>query len=287
MHKNLIIKSDFFSSRYNCNIYFKPEWYGPTGSHKDKWAQTAIQLAQEAGAQKVVVMSSGNQGLALAASAHKTGMLCLVVAVEPLDSFYISEFKKYATEVVRTQTIEEQELAFNKYTGQGYFPLGITHAQREKGIDLPGINGYEISASEIINTLKNPPDILIFPSAYGDHPQGVLRGFQKLTEVGKTKKIPQCILARARYPEGDLATSIVTNHTTPYITHILKNTHGESVFVDNEEMLKAQRLIQETHGWEVEISSAATVAALEKLKPEIFENKSIVIILTALKKQNG
>lgn len=282
--KNHIIQSAYLSLQNNCRVYLKPEWYGPTLSHKDKWAKIAIQIALDKGARKIVLMSSGNQGLAAAAQAFANKVECMIVCPASIHPVYLRLFKQYNAKVSFAKNEESLSPLFEEYIRSGYFPLGITHEQRQEGEQMPGIEGYKISAMEIVEGLGFVPDILVFPTAYSDHPQGVLRGFEDMLKDRKIETIPQFILARAREPEGDLATSISTNRTTPYVTDILRKTNGKSVFLNNEEMLTAQKLCLQIHGWKIEISSAAAIACLKKLPIEIIETKSLVLILTALEK---
>lgn len=177
-----------------------------------------------------------------------------------------------------------EEQAFEACVRQGYYPLGMTHEQRENGEDMPGIEGYKVSALEIVESLHCVPDMVIFPAAYCDHSQGVLRGFEDLFQQGQIQSIPQFILARAKYPEADLAASIATDKTTLYVTDVLRKTNGQSFFFSNQEMLEAQDLCLQTEGYKIELSSAAAVACLKKLTTDDLVGKTIVVVLTALER---
>ncbi len=135
-----------------------------------------------------------------------------------------------------------------------------------------------------MKTLGNSPDIVIFPSSYADHAQGALREFIDLKNKGKIKKIPVFILARANLNSGEKAKSIATNTTTKYVEDVIVRTNGKSVFVANDEMQCAKAEIKLQHGWDIELSSAASVACLDKLSNDSLSNKTVVVILTALEK---
>jgi threonine synthase len=128
---------------------------------------------------------------------------------------------------------------------------------------------------------------MVFPTAYADHPEGVLRGFIDLRESGKIASVPRFILVRARAKDGDRAPSIATNHTTPYITDVVERSNGEFVFVNNQDMQEAHDEIFNMFGWDVELASAASLAGIRKISKDQLQNKRVVVMLTALADKSG
>jgi len=104
----------------------------------------------------------------------------------------------------------------------------------------------------------------------------MLQGFKELG------KIPQFILARAKDPIGDLAFSISTNSTTKYVKNVLKNTNGKSIFLNNDDFKKAKSYARRNLDLSLEYSSAGAIAALDKIGKKEIENKTVILILTAL-----
>lgn len=287
MKQELLVFSDKYSKVFGCELYFKPEWYGPTRSHKDKWAKAAIDLAEAAGASRVAVLSSGNQGLALAVEARKHHINCAVCVERSINPVYFDLFKKYGARVVIGDDEEAQYEAFEKLVAEGYFPLGVTLKQRAQGKQMPGIEGYKVTAQEIVDSLGRAPDIIVFPSGYADHPEGVLQGFTDLLAAKKIAALPRFILARARLADGGQALSIATDTTTPYITDVIQRSRGEFVYVNNDDMHRAHDEIADTHGWDVELASAASLAGLSKVPKSHLHDKQVVVVLTALADKSG
>lgn len=285
--QKLLIFSDDFSKAFGCELYFKPEWYGPTRAHKDKWAKVAIGLAKAAGASKVAALSSGNQGLALAVEAHKRNIGCAICVERSINPVYLDLFKKYGAEVIIPEDEKAQYKAFEKLVNEGYFPLGVTHEQRAQGKQMPGIDGYKVTAQEIVDSLGRAPDIMVFPTAYADHPEGVLRGFVDLFAANKVANIPRFILVRARPADGGEASSIATDRNTPYIDNVVQRSKGEFVFVNNQDMRLAHDEIIDTYGWDLELASAASLAGLSKVPKRHLQNKQVVVMLTALADKSG
>ena len=79
--------SPALSQEFNAQVYLKPEIHSPTGSYKDRMAAAAVAEALQAGAQKAVLTSSGNQGIAIAHAARAAGLPCLVIATKHILPF--------------------------------------------------------------------------------------------------------------------------------------------------------------------------------------------------------
>jgi threonine synthase len=218
-----LIYSEYLAKRYHANIFLKPEWGGETGSHKDMWAASAIQLVKEKNYKKVVVMSSGNLGLAIAAKARREHIDCVVITWGTLPKEYVPLFEKWGAHLIQVKDGAEESVVFEKYVRNGYFPLSLTATQREVG-NLPGIEGYKVVVDQIVASLHRMPDVVILPAGFGDLAQGIFDGFKEM----KGEHLPQFILVRARFPEGSLARSIAVNETTPSVQSIVARTGGKA-----------------------------------------------------------
>jgi len=162
-----LIYSDSLSKKYYARIYLKPEWHGETGSHKDRWAKSIIDMVRSSNIKKVVTMSSGNQGLALAAQAKKYNIECVVIAWEEMSKKYIPLFEKYDTKLLLAKTSKQRSAMFKSFVDNEYFPCFLNINDRKTKETL-GINGYEIISQEIIKGLKQVPDFVVIPTCYGD-----------------------------------------------------------------------------------------------------------------------
>jgi threonine synthase len=281
MDSKVLLYSDKLSKKYNSQIYLKPEWYGPTGSHKDKWAKKTVDIIINKGINKVVTISSGNQGLALAAEAQKHNIECVVLTWEEMSKKYVPLFKKYNAKLIIVKSSKERAAKFNVFVKEGYFPCFLTLNQRKRKNTI-GIEGYKKISKEIVNSLRNAPDIIIIPTCYGDLAKGIFDGFVELKNAKTIKKLPKFILARAKDPIGDIALSISTNVFTKYVKEVLKETQGQSVFLINKDFIEAKKSLKQSLNLNVEYASAGSIAALKKLKKETIEGKVIISILTAL-----
>jgi len=283
MPSKILLYSKSLSNQFNSQIYLKPEWYKQTGSHKDRWAKEIIKIILKKKINKVVTMSSGNQGLALAAEAKKYNIECVVLAQAEISKKYDLLFQKYKAKLIRAKSLKERSAKLNLFIKMGYFPCSLTLNQR-KTKNTIGINGYQEISKEIVASLKKQVDIIIIPTGYGDLAKGIFNGFLELKKTNKIIKIPQFILVRAKKPKGNVAFSIANNILTKYVKEILKKSNGKSIFLLNKDFIEAQKSLKKELNLNLEYASAGPVLALKKLNKEIIKGKTIVLILTALER---
>ncbi len=283
MKQTILIHSEYLSNKFQSKIYLKPEWYGETGSHKDKWAKSAIEILKKENITKLVVMSSGNLGLAIAAQAYKNKIKCKVITFNNISKKYIELFRKYHAELISVNDLKEEEIQFNEAKNDGYFPLSLDITQREKE-DLIGSEGFKETAIEIINDLGYSPDKIIIPTSFADHAKGILKGFEKANSTNKILTIPEFILVRTNFKEGFKARSIATDLTMPQVKYVISKTKGKNIFLNNEEFELGKQIAKEKLDLDLELSSAGAISALSKLDLKELKDKTIILILTATNK---
>lgn len=273
--------SPALSREFNAQVYLKPEIYSPTGSYKDRMAAAAVAEALQAGAQKAVLTSSGNQGIAIAHAARAAGLPCLVIATQHILPFYRNELKRLGAELETVPDMKARSEQFHRRIAEGYFPLSVVPEDRGRQVQ-PGKSGYASIAREIVEALDAAPDFLILPVCFGDGCSGVLRGFQELARERGTG-IPKFLMVRAKNTE-EVAFSITADITTPEVAATLEATRGISTYFTNEEFLEAQRLGR-IAGLDLEPAAAAPFLALRKwaaAAPGIPAGSTIVLLFTAI-----
>ncbi len=276
------LKSDFLSSFTNCNVYCKLEFFGPTGSYKDRLAPAALQEAKSKGFTKIVVVSSGNFGLAIAYEAQKQGMECTVLGYDDILPKYQKAFLDLEVNIQLFSTTEDAYRALENYIQKGYFSATVPFSERAYK-DTPGISGYETLAYELVKALCEEPDSIILPTCYGDGAKGILNGFLKMQKENLIKDIPKFILVRATEHEGDIAYSISTNQTTPQVEYVLEHSNGESIYVNDQEFIEGNKIFIEQCDIHAEITSGGIITALKRMVDQniISPKSKIVAIFTA------
>ena len=267
------------SKEFGVQVYLKPEIHSATGSYKDRLAPAAIAEAIQAGATRVVVTSSGNQGLAIAHAARAAGIPCLVLATQHILPVYRDALRDLGADLQTVPDMQARTVALHEKIAAGYFPVSVAPEDRGRRTQ-PGKSGYAAIAREIVDALGAAPDFLILPVCFGDGCAGILLGFQQLARERGTA-IPRFLMVRATYAE-DVAFSITSDLTTPEVASTLEATRGVSMFFKNPEFLEAQRLGREA-GLDLEASAAAPFLALRKYaaEPGFPPGSTVVLLLTA------
>ena len=267
------------SKEFGLQVYFKPEIHSATGSYKDRLGPAAIAEAMQAGAAKVVVTSSGNQGLAIAHAARAAGLPCLVLATQHILPVYRDALRDLGAELQTVPDMAARTAALHAKIAEGWFPVSVAPEDRGQRTQ-PGKSGYAAIAREIVEALGAAPDFLILPVCFGDGCAGILLGFQQLARERGTA-IPKFVMIRARSSE-DVAFSITADATTPEVAATLAATAGVSMFFLNPDFREAQRLGREA-GLDLEASAAAPFLALRKYAadPGFPPGSTVVLLFTA------
>ena len=267
------------SRQFGLRIFLKPEIHSATGSYKDRLAPAAIAEAIQAGATRVVVTSSGNQGLAIAHAARAAGIPCLVLATQHILPVYRDALRDLGAELQTVPDMKARTVALHEKIAAGWFPVSVAPEDRGRRVQ-PGKGGYAAIAREIVDALGTAPDFLILPVCFGDGCAGILLGFQQLARERGTA-IPKFIMVRARSSE-DVAFSITADITTPEVASTLDATRGVSMYFKNADFLEAQRLGRET-GLDLEASAAAPFLALRRYAadPGFPPGSTVVLLFTA------
>ena len=271
--------SSELSREFGIQVYFKPEIHSATGSYKDRLGPAAIAEAMQAGAAKVVVTSSGNQGLAIAHAARAAGLPCLVLATQHILPVYRDALRDLGAELQTVPDMAARTAALHAKIAEGWFPVSVAPEDRGQRTQ-PGKRGYAAIAREIVEALGAAPDFLILPVCFGDGCAGILLGFQQLARERGTA-IPKFVMIRARSSE-DVAFSITADATTPEVAATLAATAGVSMFFLNPDFREAQRLGREA-GLDLEASAAAPFLALRKYAadPGFPPGSTVVLLFTA------
>ena len=273
--------SPALSQEFNVKVYLKPEIFSATGSYKDRIGPAAVAEAIQAGATKVVVTSSGNQGIAIAHAAKAAGIPCLVLAVKDILPAYKTELQRLGANLELVPDMKARSLRLPEKVAEGYFPLSVIPEDRGRKVQ-PGKSGYAAIAREIVEALGAAPDYLILPVCFGDGCTGILQGFKQMARERGTG-IPKFVMVRATYAE-DVAFSITSDRTTPEVASTLEATRGTSMYFTNAEFLEAQRLGRD-EGLDLEPAAAAPFLALRKLAAYpggLPAGSSVVLLLTAI-----
>ena len=261
-------------------LHAKLEFFNPTGSFKDRGTAIMMSMATELGVSEVVEDSSGNAGASVSAYAARAGIKAHVFAPAGAPQAKIQQIKVYGAEAhlidgpreaatdAALAYLAERRLVYASHNLSPFFMEGIKTFAYEVARQLP----------------DGLPRHLVIPVGNGSLFIGAWKGLKELQAAGQIKEIPSihCVQARAFMPivaahEGRPWTPSAGAKTVaggicsvdpPHrqeVLSILSETGGVATAVDDDEILRWQRLLAEQEGIYAEPTSAAAFAGLDKL----------------------
>ena len=283
-------------------LYAKDETRNPTWSFKDRLAAVAVTRALEAAASVVLDSSTGNQGAATAAHAAKAGLPAVVFTfgrvpwtMKVFMAAYGAMVLQIDDDAARRRTLEACVRELH------WYPV-CNFSDPPVGGNPYGLEGYKTIAFEICEQVGwRPPDVIVFPTDYGDAAARASKGLQELRRLGLIDRLPRLVaaerfgpLSRAlalgldhvpSVPTGPtVAISIDSDVSTIQALDAIRATDGTALAVPEEAIVAAQLEVARAEGLFPEPSSACALAAARLLREQgwIGPNETVVALITSM-----
>ncbi len=282
-------------------LLVKDETRNPTWSYKDRLAAVAVTKAVHAGADTIIVSTTGNHGAAAAAYAAAAGLRCVVLTLASVPLTMKVLMQTYGAEVVALRRGPERWKVMREAVAERRWTPLSGFADPPIGSNPFGIEGYKTIAYELLAQLGRPPDVVVVPTAYADGLSGIWRGFTDLAALGLIDRLPRMVAAEPFGPHAraladgtevagpvPAGPSVAFSTASPVGTFqglaTLRGSAGTAIAVpDDEEILDAQALAGRTAGLYVEAASATCFPAVRRLARDgrIGAEDAVVTIATA------
>jgi len=283
-------------------LWLKDETRNPTASFKDRPMSVGVSKALEFGARAVVVASSGNAAIAVAAYSAKAGMGCYAFVPAEASDAKVAQLSIYGAHVVKAKAkgsgdpcYKLMRMAWDRY---GWAPLPSCGA----------FNPYQPEGSktmsyEIVEQLGwRAPDWVIVPTGAGTLLSGNAKGYFEFERLGFVNGVPRLASIQADgcaplvngFKKGMLPYEIPTwpNPNTiagglvdPYpwdadtAIPAIKLSKGTAEAVSDAQILEAEKQLAKHEGIFAEPSGAAGVAGLRKLLDAGIIDRSDVVVV--------
>lgn len=280
-------------------LYFKNESVNPTWSFKDRFVCVSINVAKSCGFRRIVVASTGNLGISVAAYAAAAGMECMFVAPRGTSATILEEARRYGVRVIVTSAERRLPVLEDIVRTGAWFPIGLF---LRRAVQNPfGIEGYKTFGYEMIEQLGRAPGAVLFPCARGNGLYGAYKGFKEALANGWSDSMPAligCQPAGANSLEvsiergsedavelprvSTLAASATETVSSDHALRAIRESRGTAASVTDAELLEATyKLLRE--GLSIEPSSALPVACLKTLmkRRALPADAPVVCVLTA------
>jgi threonine synthase len=284
-------------------LLVKSEGVNPTGSFKDRPTAVGVSVALEFGLDTVVVSSTGNAGVSLAAYAARAGLRAVVVASDRVPTTKLAPIAAHGATIVRIRGSVSDAFWLAHQAAQAWGWMNLTSTF----LNPYTVEGDKTVAYELAAQLGCAPDYVIVPVSVGPLLVGIFRGFRELEAKGVVEQVPALVAAQAARcapiaaafaSGGDSVSAWSGNLDTvaggiadpltgyeqdgTYALRVVRESGGCAVACEEDEILAATRALAEQEGLFVEPTGAVSVAALAALaeRDPAARGRTVVAIAT-------
>lgn len=274
-----------------CHLYLKDETRNPTGSQKDRALAVALRAAQVLGQKRCLMASTGSAGISCAAYAARAGVQATILVPKGVPVQRLVAMWMLGARIFEVDGSFEDLMTLMAAAreGGGYFETTTYRKANPYQAEGPKTIAYEL-----FEELGRAPDAVVVPIGGGGTLSGIARGFADLKVLGRIDRVPRMYgvqherfdaLARAQArgvrdeesirrigEELDARVEVVTGnmkHNFPpdgeEALAAITATGGAMVTVSDADALAAQLDLSRTEGMFAEPTSAASLAAVQKL----------------------
>jgi len=287
-----LIRANWFSNKYNFELFLKFEGANPTGSFKDRGMTLAVTKALENNSKAIICASTGNTSASAAAYGARSNLKTLVIVPRSkIAKGKLSQALIYGANIIPIKGNFDKALEIVRDLTDKY-SLTLVNS-----LNPFRIEGQKTAAFEVADQLENRTlDILALPVGNAGNITAYWKGFKEYNEKNFIDYLPKMYGFQAKgsaamvknkvikKPET-LATAIRIGNPVNREKAELAVNQSKGIFesVTDQEIKKAHRLLSSKEGVFVEPASATPVAGLIKLAkihPEKIKEKRIVAVLT-------
>jgi len=301
-----LLPAPALSAMTGAKVFVKYEGMNPTGSFKDRGMTMAVSKAVEHGAKAIICASTGNTSASAAAYAAHAGITAAVLVPEGKISMgKLSQAVAHNGQLIQLKGNFDDCLDIARDLAKNY-PVHLVNS-----VNNDRIEGQKTAAFEVVSVLEDAPDFHFLPVGNAGNYTAYSRGYAEELARGVTTKLPRMFGFQASgsapivlgHPVKDpdtIASAIRIGNPASWELALTArdNTNGYFGAIDDETILKAQRILSAQVGIFVEPASAISVAGLlERAEAgEIPAGSTVVLTVTghglkdpqwALRKEDG
>lgn len=265
---------------------FKLEYLQPTGSFKDRGTYVTVAKLKGESITEVVLDSSGNAAISLAAFSRMEGIRAHLFVPEHTSPGKLALLRRLGAELHVVEgdrmAVHREAVSFSKEKGIAYVSHWLNPYFLE-GTKVAALEAYEQAGV---------PDYVISPAGSGTLFLGLWKGFSELRSMGEIDELPTFVAVQAEGYESLCERFTRKSHLAEGIAipepprleemeAVLDETGGTCVSVGDPGIERALRWLWE-RGFPVEPTSATVLAALWELRKRSFirSGSSVLLPLT-------
>ncbi|PLP99305.1 threonine synthase [Cupriavidus pauculus] len=277
-------------------VWIKNEGANPTGSHKDRMSAQAVSRALASGARDVVLASSGNAAVSVAAYCAAAGLACEVATYRDLPAVFDVALRHYGARRVICETGHARwDHVRRRVREEGAFAL-TNYSLPAVGSPVFGVEGYRAAALEWVHQGCLPDHVMV-PTARGDLLWGLYSALRDLVRMGHLARVPK-LWAVEPFPrlasvlggasqQADFAGatqqfSTAGSTVTAQQVHAATRSGGGAIVVGDDAARAGTGHLAAAGFW-VELCAGAGLAAAQMLRADgrIDPSETVLLMLTA------
>jgi len=265
-----LIPAPALSARTGADVHVKFEGMNPTGSFKDRGMTMAISKAIEHGAKAVVCASTGNTSASAAAYAAHAGITAAVLVPEgKIAMGKLAQAVVHGAKIVQLEGNFDDCLDIARELATSY-PVHLVNS-----VNNDRIEGQKTGAFEVVDVLGDAPDFHFIPVGNAGNYTAYHRGYREYFNDGVSRTLPRMFGfqaagsapivtgKRVEAPET-IATAIRIGNPASWELALAAREDSDGRFgaIEDDDILRAQRILAREVGVFVEPASAISVAGL-------------------------
>lgn len=276
-------------------VLVKHEGLNPSGSFKDRGMTVGVTKAIELEKDAVSCASTGNTSASMAMYGAKAGLMAYVLLPAGKVALgKVAQALMHGAKILGIKGNFDEALNIVKEVSktQNFYLLNSVNPFR--------LEGQKTIAYEIVDKI-GAPDHLVLPVGNAGNISAIYKGFVELKKLGLISRIPKMtgiqstganpVFSAIRskndtiHPVKDpetVATAIRIGNpvNARKALRAIYESKGNSLEVTDEEILNAQRDLASKEGIGAEPASAASIAGLRKIAPDIKEDETVACVTT-------
>lgn len=285
----------------DAQCWAKAEYLNPTLSFKDRAMALGVSHARDAGAERIVLASTGNAAVSAAAYSAAAGLPCSIFCA---DGSHAARQLAVAKELGAQITVVHGDYSDAYAAAESPATANLTTTYRNPIL----AEAYRTISAEIVQDLGDAPNVVVVPVGAGPLVHGLAGGFHDACTLGEATRMPRLVGVQAAacaplataWGSDDWATAprrpvqvrptaatAIADSLRGYEDQGLitlaavRRTHGAVIAVTEDAISNAQDQLRQ-QGILVEPASATTLAALAVMMATglVSHDARVVLILT-------
>ncbi len=266
--------TEFEGKKLPFRVYLKDDSHNPTFSFKDRASALVSAYAKEQGLDTIVAASTGNAGSSLAGICASQGQKAIILVPEKAPKAKLTQIVMYGAKIIPVKGNYDDafDLSVKASEEFGWY-------NRNTAYNPFTIEGKKSVSFEIYEQMKfDIPDRIFVPVGDGVILSGVYKGFEDLLKLNIIDRIPCIVAIQAKNSDNlvrnigrqpfeirksnTLADSISVDVPRNFYMakDYLKRYNGETVTVEDDDIIKASLLLAKNAGLFVEPAAATAFA---------------------------